>query len=181
MKKKLLVGLLAVVMCFALVGCGKTENKDSGNGGSTNNGGSSENSGSTAISDISTSNYVNVTKTNFGIDPSVSGLKISKAKAQGSSQITLVYSIESGSEEELVKAFFEKCLNASDDKAVYRQEWPNDGGYNVTVGEKVTSWSSWLQGSAYDQNWFYKVGGKTIAFGGSEQSGKTFEVTINFK
>ena len=40
MKKKFLVGLLAVVMCFTLVGCGKTENDGSkDNGGSTTNGG----------------------------------------------------------------------------------------------------------------------------------------------
>lgn len=42
MKKKFLVGLLAIVMCFALVGCGKTESESGGssNGESINNGGS---------------------------------------------------------------------------------------------------------------------------------------------
>ena len=49
MKKKLLVGLLAVVMCFALVGCGKSENSESGNG--SNNGGSN-NGGSSKVTDV---------------------------------------------------------------------------------------------------------------------------------
>ena len=179
MKKKFLVGLLAIVMCFALVGCGKTENGGSTNNGGSNNGGSS--TGSTKIEDISTSNYVSVTKSNFGIDQEVSGLKIKTAKAQGSSQINLVFTVESGDEESLVKEFFNRCLDASDDKAIYRQDWPNDGGYTVSVGERKTSWEVWKQGSSYDQNWFYQKDGKYIAFGGSIQNGGVFDVTINFK
>ena len=31
MKKKLLIGVLALVMCFTLVGCGKTESNNNNN------------------------------------------------------------------------------------------------------------------------------------------------------
>ncbi len=185
--KKIITLALALLMLVSLAACGTTTNTPGddtkpNNSQSTNTPDSNQPANnSTEIKDITTSNYVEVTKKNFGIDPSVSGLKITKAKAQGSSQITMVFSIESGDEESFVKAFFEKCLDASDDKACYRQDWPNDGGYTITVGEKVTSWESWKQEEAFDQNWFYLVDGKYIAFGGSQQPGNEFEVTINFK
>ena len=181
--KRILVIALALFMLVSLAACGLGGATDNP-GTSTPQGTQSENqpaNTSTEIKDINTSNYVEVTKKNFGIDPDVSGLKIKTAKAQGSSQINLVFTVESGDEETLVKEFFNRCLEASDDKAIYRQEWPNDGGYVVSVGERKTSWEVWKQESAFDQNWFYQKDGKYIAFGGSIQAGGVFDVTINFK
>lgn len=177
MKKIFSILTVAFVATMMAVSCGKSENTDNNGGG--NNGGADN--GSTKIEDVSTSNYVNVIKTNFGINPEISGLKIKSVKAVGSSTIDLVYTVESGDEESLVKEFFNRCLDASDDKAVYRQDWPNDGGYTIKVGERKTSWEVWKQGSTYDQNWFYQKDGKYIAFGGSIQNGGVFEVRINFK
>ena len=39
MKKKLLISLFAIIMCFALVGCGKTEENKNNNNNGNNNGG----------------------------------------------------------------------------------------------------------------------------------------------
>ena len=185
--KKIITIALALMMIISLVACGTITNNQGGDDTKPNNTSTDKPdnnqpaNNSTEIKDISTSNYVDVTKTNFGIDPDVSGLKIKTAKAQGSSQINLVFTVESGDEESLVKEFFNKCLDASDDKAIYRQDWPNDGGYVISVGERVSSWEAWKQESAFDQNWFYLKDGKYIAFGGSIQAGGVFDITINFK
>ena len=67
MKKKILFGLLVLVMCFTIVGCGSSEKK-------TNNGNNSENiQGSdekgAGLDNVTESNYAKVMKENFGIEP----------------------------------------------------------------------------------------------------------------
>lgn len=98
MKKKFLVGLLAVVMCFALVGCGKTENGgSSNNGGSTNNGGS--NSGTekaSGLNNASKDNYVSLLKEYYGIEASdfeESGFNLQSVEgSESSKRLKLTYS-----------------------------------------------------------------------------------------
>lgn len=90
MKKKFLVGLLAIVMCFALVGCGKTE---SNNGGSNNGG--SNNGGSTAternykeLDKITKDNYVSYVEKFGDITFKVpSGWEIDKIEKQTGSGV----------------------------------------------------------------------------------------------
>ena len=63
MKKKIVFSLLAVVICFALVGCGNKENQPKDETGNNQQG-----QGSTAIKDITTENWESVVKDNFLLD-----------------------------------------------------------------------------------------------------------------
>ena len=59
MKKKFLVGLLAVVMCLTLVGCGKSEDKEPTNNGSSTNSQSGNNGSSQEQKNYTFPGYTN--------------------------------------------------------------------------------------------------------------------------
>ena len=70
MRKKFLVGLLAVILCLVLVGCGKEESstKTNSNSESKENVQGDDKKGD-GLDNVTDSNYAKVMKENFGIDP----------------------------------------------------------------------------------------------------------------
>lgn len=158
MKKKLLVGLLAVVMCFALVGCGKTEN-----GGSTNNGGSESKA---TLNDSTKDNYASLLKEYFGLDVKdfeESGFEITKVyggEFTKSMELKLTYNTKLGDDFASQDAYKEKLFNAT-------KTLGDGSNYECDKEGKITSESytdfSAHKNAASDYNtWYYKWNGKEV-------------------
>jgi len=165
LKKKFLLGLLAVVMCFTLVGCG---DKESTGGGNSGNGGSQQSGGD--LKSVSTSNYKSVVKDFFGIDLiDVSGWEIEKAESlNGVNNLDLKFRISTKSDgKDILKQYYDKALSVS-----------SDGIYSYTINfdtykmGKDTKYSSFEEcyedSSSYDDfhqmEFIYDSNGKNIYF-----------------
>ena len=163
--KKYLLGLLVVVMCFALVGCGDSKesetNKDSGNGGS---GTVEDNKNSIGLDNITESNYGEVMKKVFGIDPIYGdGWTIKEVKSPNKvNNLRVNYKTPSDIDTaEWQKKYFDATVAVSEDGGVYGMIMDMNTGA-TSKGEKMTNYTEFEDGEYW--GWYYTYNGSEIQF-----------------
>lgn len=168
MKKKVLFVLLALVMCFTLVGCGNNESTNSGNGNSGTSGGSEQSGGD--LKTVSTSNYKSVVKDLFGIDIiDVSGWEIEKAESPNKvNNLNLDFKITTSSDgKEIVEQYYNKAVDVSSD-GVYTYSYNNET-YKMIKDTKYNSFEECYEKSSNNDDFhqisfIYDYNGKNIYF-----------------
>ena len=169
MKKKFLIGLLAVVMCFALTGCGE-EKTSSGNNGETNTNGEyqGDTKGDSDLKNVTNSNYKNVAKNVFGITVSDNTGWILKSASSPNKVNNLVieYTIQDGNDAKaILEDYFNKCSSVSND-GIYSTEY--DGNYSIVKKEKYDDFATYFENDGtnmdplFQSMWIYDNNGKSI-------------------
>lgn len=164
--KKYLVGFLAIVLCFTLVGCGdKKENNtntNSGNGGSgTNQGGEITGTG---LDNVTESNYGEVMKKTFGIDPIYGdGWTIKEVKSPNKvNNLKVNYKTPNDIDpKEWTKKYFDATVAVSEDGGVYGMKLDMNTGA-ASKGEKITNYADYENGDYW--GWYYTYDGREIQF-----------------
>lgn len=180
MKKKFLVGLLAVVMCFALVGCGKTES-NSNTGTNTNNGSSQGIQGDDkkgdGLDNVTESNYAKVMKENYGIDPIYGdGWTIKEVKSPNkTNNLRVNYKTPSIDRDEWTKKYFDATLAISTDGIYGVQMDMNTGA--LSKGPKLSDYDSYKSGGY--TGWYYYWNDRQIQINPSIYSGDAL-ITFTF-
>ena len=180
MKNKLLIGVLALFMCFTLVGCGGSEEKsnketDSGNKNEEIHGSDEKGAG---LDNVTESNYAKVMKENFGIDP-IYGEEwtIKEVKSPNKvNNLRVNYKTPKDiDEEEWTKKYFEATKAVSTD-GLYGVEMNFDTGA-LTKGPKLDSYESYKEGGY--TGWYYYISGKQIQINPSIYAGDAL-ITFTF-
>ena len=172
MNKKILTGILVVVMCFILVGCGKNENNG---GASKDNTDQSEYQGNTEggkdLKGVSTSNYKDVAKTVFGLEiKDVTGWTIKDAKSpNGVNNLNIEYTVSNGEDaKSILEYYFNLCKSLSTDgiysigfnesytAVVKKDKYEDFNTYFTTAGTQI--------GDFYQVKWIYDNNGKSVQY-----------------
>ena len=160
--KKYLVGLLVIVLCFALVGCGdKKENNTNTNSGDNGNGTEKKEAG---LDNVTESNYGEVMKKTFGIEPIYGeGWTIKEVKSPNKvNNLRVNYKTPDDIDpKEWTKKYFDATVAASEDGGVYGMIMDMNSGA-TSKSEMLTDYESYESGSYW--GWYYTYGGKEIQF-----------------
>ena len=164
--KKYLVGLFAIVLCFTLVACGDKKedntNKDSGNS-NTGTVETGEIKG-TGLDNVTESNYGEILKKTFGIDPIYGeGWTIKEVKSPNKvNNIRINYKTPSDIDpKEWTKKYFDAIVAASEDGGVYGLILDMNTGA-TSKGELITDYASYESGGYWGL--YYSFGGREIQF-----------------
>ena len=169
MKKKLLMGLLAVVMCFALVGCGQEKTN---NGGTNNTDGEfqGDTNGANALENVTESNYAKLAKSIFGIEiKEFDGWTLKEAVSPNKvNNLRLSYDAENAEEAiTVINYYFDACLSISTD-GVYSYEYTEN--YSLVKKDKYTDFNTYYDKEVTKINefastiWIYDNNNKNIQF-----------------
>ena len=159
--KKYLVGLLAIVLCFTLVGCG--DKKESNTNTDSGNTQSCEITG-TGLDNVTESNYGEVMKKTFGIDPIYGeGWTIKEVKSPNKvNNLRVNYKTPSDIDTaEWQKKYFDATVAVSEDGGVYGMIMDMNTG-STSKGEKMTNYTEFEDGEYW--GWYYTYGGREIQF-----------------
>lgn len=183
--KKYLVGLLAIVLCFTLVACGDKKesntNTESGNGGSNTPQGN-DNTG-VGLDNVTESNYGEVMKKFFGIDPIYGeGWTIKEVKSPNKvNNLRVNYKTPSDIDpKEWTKKYFDAMVAVSETGGVYGMILDMNTGA-TSKSELLTDYESYESGSYW--GWYYTYDGREIQFNPSIFAGDalvTFVLMNNY-
>ena len=165
MKNKILIGVLALVMCVTLVGCGdKKENNTntySGNSGSGTNQGEIKGTG---LDNVTESNYGEIMKKTFGIDP-IYGEEWTIKEVNSPNKVNnLRVNYKTPSDIDTAqwqKKYFDAMVAASEDGGVYGMILDMNTGA-ASKGAKMTNYTEYEDGEYW--GWYYTYGGREIQF-----------------
>ncbi len=181
MKKKTLISLLILVMCFTLVGCGSKENKEknetnNGNNNSEEIHGSDEKGA--GLDNVTESNYAKVMKENFGIDPIYGdGWTIIEVKSPNKvNNLRVNYKTPKDIDaDEWTKKYFDATADISTD-GIYGVDMNFDTGA-LSKGAQLSSFDSYESGGY--MGWYYYWNGKQIQINPSIYAGDAL-ITFTF-
>lgn len=160
MKNKILVGLLVIIMCFAITGCGEKTNNGSEYNGDTQ--------GNSDLKNVTNSNYKNVAKNVFGINLSDNtGWTLNSASSPNKvNNLVIEYTVKNGSDAKtILEDYFNKCKSVSTD-GIYSTEY--DGNYSIVKKDKFDDFATFFEKEGTDMNplyqtmWIYDNNGKSI-------------------
>lgn len=171
--KKFLSLILVGIMCFALVGCGETENGGTNKDPNNNNEyqGSTEGSGDN-LKDVTAANYTKIAKNIFGVElDNTTGWTLKEAKSPNKvNNLNISWNISSGSDAKtILENYFNKCKALSKD-GVYSQGI-NESYTAVVKKNKYDTFESFFTkegkiiGDYYSVMWIYDNNGKNVQFG----------------
>ena len=181
MKKKILFGLLTLVMCFTLVGCGSSENKsnkesNSGNSNTEDIHGSDDKGA--GLDNVTESNYAKVMKENFGIEPIYGeGWTIKEVKSPNKvNNLRVNYKTPKDiDEDEWTKKYFDATAAVSTD-GIYGVEMDFNTGA-LSKGPKLADYDSYKAGGY--TGWYYYINGRQIQINPSIYAGDAL-ITFTF-
>ncbi len=179
MRRKFLVGLLAVILCLVLVGCGKEESstKTNSNSGSKENIQGDDKKGD-GLDNVTDSNYAKVMKENFGIDPIYGeGWTIKEVKSPNKvNNLRVNYKTPSDiDKEEWTKKYFDATLAISTDGINGVVMDYNTGA--LSKSDKLTSYDDYKNGSY--TGWYYYYNDRQIQINPSIYPGDAL-ITFTF-
>ena len=181
MKKKILFGLLILVMCFTLVGCGSSENKsntgtNSGSNNSENIHGSDEQGA--GLDNVTENNYAKIMKENYGIDPIYGdGWTIKEVKSPNKvNNLRVNYKTPKDIDtKEWTKKYFDATLAISTD-GIYGVEMDYNTGA-LSKGAQLSNYDSYESGGY--TGWYYYWNGRQIQINPSIYAGDAL-ITFTF-
>ncbi len=164
MKNKLLIGVLALVMCFTLVGCGGSEEKsnkgtDSGNKNTEEIHGSDEKGA--GLDNVTESNYAKVMKENYGIEPIYGdGWTIKEVKSPNKvNNLRVNYKTPRDiDEDEWTKKYYD-ATSAISTNGIYGVEMDFNTGA-LSKGPKLADYDNYISGGY--TGWYYYWNGRQI-------------------
>ena len=178
MKKKFLVGLLIVVMCFALVGCGKDESKTNTRTNNSSQSIQGDDKKGDGLDNVTESNYAKIMKDNFGIDPIYGdGWTIKEVKSPNkTNNLRVNYKTPSDIDpKEWTKKYFDATLAVSTDGIYGMAMDMNTGALSKT--DKLATYDDYANGSYW--GWYYYWNDREIQFNPSIFAGDAL-VTFTF-
>lgn len=164
MKKKIFICLLAIFMCFTLVGCTKENTSDGDYQGATKGAGDS-------LENITDKNYKKVAKTVFGIElDDETGWTLSKAESPNKvNNLNIDYTVSDGiNGKTIIEKYFNKTLELSGD-GIYSYGM-NESYTAMVKKDKYESFDAFAEKNLtsitdyYQAMWIYDNGEKTVLF-----------------
>lgn len=170
MKKKILMCLVAIFLCFSLTACGEKDNSNTGD--NTKNGDYQGNTeGEDSLSNVTDSNYKKIVKNIFGIDiKDQNGWTLKKAESPNKvNNISVDWTISSETDAKaILEEYFNECKSLSKD-GVYSQGF-NENYTGVVKKDKYDTFAAFIEkeltnfGDYYQVIWIYDNNGKSIQF-----------------
>ena len=180
MKNKFLVGLLALVMCFVLVGCGKSDNENTDT--KKSNSGSGEVQGSDkkgdGLDNVTESNYAKLLKENYGIDAIYGeGWTIKEVSSPNKvNNLRINYKTPKDiDKDEWTKKYFDATLAISTD-SINPVKMNFDTGA-LSKGDKISTYEEYKNSDG--MGWYYYWNGRQIQCNPSIYAGDAL-ITFTF-
>ena len=164
--KKYLVGLLAIVLCFTLVGCGDSKENNTNSGSNDKGTIQGDDSKAAGLDNVTEDNYAKVMKEIFGIDPIYGdGWTIKEAKSPNKvNNLRVNYKTPKDiDKDEWTKKYFDATLAISTD-GIYGVVLDYNSGA-LSKGAQLTDYDSYKSGDY--TGWYYYFNGKQVQINAS--------------
>ena len=180
MKKNFLIGLLTLVLCLTLVGCGNDDKKESDtkkDSGSSETIQGSDKKGD-SLDNVTESNYAKVMKDNYGFEPIYGdGWTVKSVSSPNKvNNLRINYTTPKDIDtDEWTKKYFD-ATNAISTDGIYAMEMNFDTGA-LSKGAKLDSYDSYKEGGYF--GWYYTWNGRQIQVNASVYAGDVL-ITLTF-